>query len=52
MFDWELQNYLNERNNALTSDEYMYICSNCPQLNHVKYKNILRPGHIPGIPRA
>lgn len=37
MYDWELQNYLNERNNALTNDEYMYICNNCPQLNHVKY---------------
>ena len=27
MYDWELQNYLKERNDMLSSKEYIYICN-------------------------
>lgn len=37
MYDWELKNYLNERNNALSSKEYLYVCDTCPQISRVKY---------------
>ena len=37
MYDWEIQNYLKERNNMLSSEEYINICRTCPQINHIKY---------------
>ena len=37
LYDYELNDYLSNRNNILTSDEYMYVCNTCPQINHVKY---------------
>lgn len=37
MYDWELRNYLEERNYRLTNKEYIYICNTCPQLYHIKY---------------
>ena len=37
MYDYELQNYLSQRKNLISSKEYLYICNTCPQLNHVKY---------------
>ena len=37
MYDWEFRNYLNERNYRLTNKEYIYLCTNCPQINHIKY---------------
>lgn len=39
MYDWELQNYFKERNYRLSNKEYFYICSTCPQINHVKYNS-------------
>ena len=39
MFDWEIQNYLQERNYILTNKEYVYICNTCPQINHIKYNS-------------
>ena len=39
MYDWELQNYLNERNNVLSNKEYIYVCNTCPQLNHIRYNS-------------
>lgn len=37
MYDWEIQNYLRERDNILESKEYLYLMNTCPQINHVKY---------------
>ena len=37
MYDWELHNYLNERNNVISHKEYLYICNTCPQIDHIKY---------------
>lgn len=37
MYDWEIQNYLKERNYTLTNDEYIYICNTCPQISCVEY---------------
>jgi hypothetical protein len=37
MYDWEIQNYIKERNYVLSSEEYIYICNNSPQLNQIKY---------------
>lgn len=37
MYDWEIQNFLAERNHRLESKEYIYLCDTCPQINHVKY---------------
>lgn len=37
MYDWELQNYLQQHNYTLTHYEYDDVCKGCPQLNHVKY---------------
>jgi len=37
MYDYEIQNYLQERNYKLTNKEYDYMCSTCPQINHIKY---------------
>lgn len=37
MYDWELQNYLKQKDNKLTSDEYLYVCNTCPQLRHIRY---------------
>ena len=37
MYDYELQNYLNQKNNKLTAEEYLYVCNTCPQLRHIKY---------------
>ena len=39
MFDYELINYLNERNGNLSSKEYLYICDTCPQIKRVKYNS-------------
>ena len=44
MYDWELQNYLNQKNNRLTAEEYLHICNTCPQLRHIKYEKTLRTG--------
>ena len=38
MYDWELHNYLKERNYNLNHLEYDYVCKTCPQLNHIKYE--------------
>lgn len=37
MYDWELKNYLNQKNNRLTAEEYLHICNTCPQLRRIKY---------------
>ena len=37
MYDWEIQNYLSERNYSLSNKEYVYMCTTSPQLNHIKY---------------
>lgn len=39
MYDWELRNYLEERDYRLTNKEYIYICNTCPQLHHIKYNS-------------
>ena len=36
MYDWEVINYLKDKNYKLTSDEYIYLCSTCPQITHIK----------------
>lgn len=38
MYDWELENYLKQRNCNLNHKEYGFICKTCPQLNHIKYE--------------
>ena len=38
MYDWELRNYLKERNYTLNHLDYNYVCKTCPQLNHIKYE--------------
>lgn len=37
MYDWELHNYLRERNYDLNHNEYLYVCNDCPQLIYIKY---------------
>ena len=37
MYDWEIQNYLIERNDVLESKEYLHLLKTCPQIKHVKY---------------
>lgn len=37
MYDWEIQNYLQERNNIISHKEYLHICNTCPQIAHIKY---------------
>jgi hypothetical protein len=37
VYDWEIQNYLKERNYKLTNKEYIFVCDTCPQINHIKY---------------
>lgn len=37
MYDWEIQNFLRERDYKLESNEYFNICRTCPQIKHVKY---------------
>lgn len=39
MYDWEVINYLKDKNYKLTSDEYIYLCSTCPQITHIKYNS-------------
>lgn len=37
MYDWELTQYMRDREFKINSKEYIYICNTCPQINHVKY---------------
>ena len=37
MYDFEISQYLSERNHSLSNKEYLYICDTCPQINHIKY---------------
>ena len=37
MYDHELTRYIEERNYNLSKNEYIYVCSTCPQINHVSY---------------
>lgn len=37
MYDYEINRYIEERNYNISNHEYIYICKNCPQINHVKY---------------
>lgn len=37
MYDWEIQNYLKERNYILESNEYINILRTCSQIKHIKY---------------
>ena len=37
MYDYEINQYMAERNYNLSNKEYIYICNTCPQINHVKY---------------
>lgn len=39
MYDYELENFLLNRNYFLSSNEYIYICSTCPQITHIKYNS-------------
>lgn len=37
MYSWEIEELLKLRNYILESDEYLYICRNSQQLDHIKY---------------
>ena len=37
MYDYELSYYMEERNYNLSNKEYIYVCSTCPQINHIEY---------------
>lgn len=37
MYDWEIQNYLKDRNYRLNSEEYINMYHSCPQMKYIKY---------------
>ena len=37
MYDWELANYLRDKNHNLSASEYIYVCNTCPQLRQISY---------------
>lgn len=37
MYDNELGQYLDSKGYSLSTDEYLYVCYTCPQINKVKY---------------
>lgn len=37
MYDWEINNYLQEHNYTLTYNEYLQLHRSSPQIDHVKY---------------
>lgn len=37
MYDWEIQNYLNDKNDSLSSKEYLNLCDTCPQIQRIRY---------------
>ena len=39
MYDWEIRNFLKDRNYILTNKEYIYVCRTCPQINQIKYNS-------------
>ena len=39
MFDWEILNYLENKQFSISNKEYIYICYTCPQINHIKYNS-------------
>ena len=39
MYDYEILSYLEDKYFKLSNKEYMYICSTCPQINHIKYNS-------------
>ena len=38
MYDWEITQILQQNQNNIDSETYLYICSTSPQLNHIKYE--------------
>ena len=38
MYNYEIRNYLQERNYSLNQKDYQYIVDTCPQINHIKYE--------------
>ena len=37
MYDWELTNYLRDKNYNLSASEYIYVFNTCPQLRQISY---------------
>lgn len=40
MYDWELQNYLQEHNYVISHQEYLHICNTSPQIKHIECNHI------------
>mgnify|MGYP000927241135 CR=1 FL=1 len=38
MYDWEIENYIAERDLKLDQNEFLHIISTSPQINHQKYE--------------
>lgn len=37
MYDYEIMQFLSERNYLLSNKEYVYMCTTSPQLKYIKY---------------
>lgn len=38
MYDWEINQILQQNQNNIDSETYLHICSTSPQINYIKYE--------------